>query len=50
MVTDGTASDYVCVNSEYFLEVLNELKQSTKCITRKTILFIVDDFYEEVKG
>ena len=34
MATDpGTASSNVYVNSEYFLEMLNELKESTKCIT-----------------
>ena len=40
MATDKTASGSVCVNSEYFLEMLNELKQSTKYITSKTTLLM----------
>ena len=42
-------SDGVCVNSEYFYQKLQELKESTKSKTSQTILYIDDEFYDQAK-
>ena len=42
-------SDSVCVNSEYFYQKLQELKESTKYKTSQTTLYIDDEFYDQAK-
>ena len=41
-------SNGVCVNSEYFYQKLQELKESTKSKTSQTTLYIVE-FYDQAK-
>ena len=42
-------SNGVCVNSEYFYQKLQELKESTKSKTSQTTLYIDDEFYDQAK-